>query len=103
MMSFIFFIMWAMCLGLFSSMCSMSRSNSPMARIMRGSSKSGIGSPPSSGPLAAGSFAPRGVAKALICLIIFLLPHFGQVGGRSGLTRLERKLKITRQFGQANS
>jgi hypothetical protein len=31
------------------------------------------------------------------------LPHLGQVGDRPGLTRFERKLKITRHFGQAYS
>jgi hypothetical protein len=49
------------------------------------------------------SLAPRGMAKALICLAIFLLPHLGQVGRRSGFSRLERKLKTLRHFGQANS
>jgi hypothetical protein len=32
-----------------------------------------------------------------------LLPHFGQTGRRSGFMRFERKLKIRRHFGQANS
>lgn len=43
------------------------------------------------------------MAKRVICLAIFLLPHLGQVGNRSGLMRLERKLKMTRHFGQAYS
>ena len=103
--SFILRIMWAMCFGLFSSRCSMSRSSSVMARIMRGSSRSGIGPSSSSSapPLAAGSFNPFVMAKWLICLTIFLLPHLGQAGGRGGVSRLERKLKILRHFGQANS
>ena len=51
------------------------------------------------------SLTPRGMAKPLICLAIFLLPHLGQpeTGSRSGFTRFERKLKIFRHFGQANS
>jgi hypothetical protein len=36
-------------------------------------------------------------------LDIFLLPHMGQKGRRSGLARLARKLKIFRHSGQANS
>jgi len=36
-------------------------------------------------------------------LVIFRLPHLGQAGGRAGATFLERKLKIFRHFGQANS
>ncbi len=43
------------------------------------------------------------MAKRLICLVIFLLPHLGQTGKRSGLIRFDRKLKITRHFGQAYS
>ena len=43
------------------------------------------------------------MANRLICLTIFLLPHFGQTGKRSGFNRFERKLKITRHFGQAYS
>ena len=35
--------------------------------------------------------------------VIFLLPHLGHTGKRSGLVRFERKLKITRHFGQAYS
>ena len=67
MMSFIFFIRWAMCFGLFSSKCSISRSNSPMARITRGSSKSGVGpSSPASAVAAAGSLTPFGMANRLI-------------------------------------
>ena len=63
---------------------------------------SGIGDSASSDPVfPAGSFNPRDIAKRLICFAIFLLPHFGQVGSRSGLRRFERKLKITRHFGQA--
>ena len=92
--------MWAMCRGLFSSRCSMSRSISDMARAMRGSSRSGIGS--CSGPPAAaadGSLTPRGMAKELICLIILRLPHLGQAGGPAGCNRLERKLKIFRHVG----
>jgi hypothetical protein len=52
---------------------------------------------------AAGSFAPLGVAKQLSSFSIFLFPHFGQTGDRSGFTRLEKKLKIIRHFGQENS
>ena len=104
--SFILRIMCAMCLGLFSSKWSMSRSSSLMARITRGSSMSGIGGPPSSfspGVAAAGSFNPFDMAKRLICFTSCLLPHFGQTGEWSGLMRLDRKLKIFRHFGQANS
>ena len=45
----------------------------------------------------------EGIAKPLICFSIFLFPHFGQVGSRSCCIRFDRKLKITRHFGQANS
>ena len=45
----------------------------------------------------------HGMANALICLFIFLFPHLGQTGRRSGLRRFDKKLKITRHFGQANS
>jgi hypothetical protein len=61
------------------------------------------GSPPAVSFFAAGSLSPRAVAKRLICLDIFLLPHLGQTGGRPGFTRFDRKLKILRHFGQANS
>jgi hypothetical protein len=50
-----------------------------------------------------GSFKPLLVAKRLTCLDNFLLPHLGQTGGREGFTRFDRKLKILRHFGQANS
>jgi hypothetical protein len=43
------------------------------------------------------------MANRLICFAIFLFPHFGQAGERSGLIRCEKKLKITRHFGQAYS
>jgi hypothetical protein len=43
------------------------------------------------------------MAKRLTCLANFLLPHWGQTGWRPGLIRFERKLKIRRHFGQANS
>jgi hypothetical protein len=42
-------------------------------------------------------------AKALTCLVNLRWPHLGQAGERSGATFLERKLKIFRHFGQANS
>jgi hypothetical protein len=89
---------------LFSSMCSISLSISDMARATRGSSRSGIGpsSAPASGP-AAGCSSPRGMANALTCLISFRWPHLGQTGARSGCSLLERKLKILRHRGQANS
>ena len=44
-----------------------------------------------------------GIAKRLTSLDNFLLPHFGQTGERSGFTHFDRKLKIFRHFGQANS
>jgi hypothetical protein len=50
-----------------------------------------------------GSFMPRGVENRLIILIIFLLPHRGQIGKPSGFIRFEKKLNITRHSGQANS
>ena len=104
MMSFIFRIMCAMCLGLFSSRCSMSRSISAIARAMRGSSKSGMGgSPPADSSLAGFSFKPLVMAKRLTCLASFFWPHWGQAGAWPGFTRLARKLKIFRHLGQANS
>jgi hypothetical protein len=36
-------------------------------------------------------------------LVILLLPHLGQAGGRAAAIFLERKLKILRHLGQANS
>ena len=99
--SFIFRMRCAMCLGLFSSRCPMSRSSSAIARMTLGSSISAIGSPPSEG--AALSLKPRGAANALICFAIRLLPHFGHTGRRSGFKRFERKLKIFRHFAHENS
>ena len=73
-------------------------------RAMRGSSKSGMGgSSPVDSDFTAGSWSFRDMAKRLTCLDNFLLPHLGQTGRRSGFTRFERKLKILRHFGQANS
>jgi hypothetical protein len=43
------------------------------------------------------------MANRLICFSMALLPHRGQTGGRSGFSRFDRKLKIFRHFGQANS
>jgi hypothetical protein len=61
------------------------------------------GSPDSDSVFAAGSVNFRDMANRLTCLDIFLLPHLGQTGGRPGFTRFERKLKIRRHCGQANS
>jgi hypothetical protein len=43
------------------------------------------------------------MANALTCLVILRWPHLGQAGGPDGCNLLERKLKILRQSGQANS
>jgi hypothetical protein len=77
---------------------------SRMNRSIFGESMSGMPAS-SSGPSAAacGSAMPLIMAKRLISLTSFLWPHFGQTGTRSGFTRLERKLKIFRHLGQANS
>jgi hypothetical protein len=50
-----------------------------------------------------GSFNPLLMANRLTCLDNLLLPHLGQTGRRPGFTRFDRKLKILRHFGQANS
>ena len=51
----------------------------------------------------AGSGAPLRRANRLTSRWRFLPPHLGQVGVRSGRTRLLRKLKIRRHLGHANS
>lgn len=82
----------------------MSRSISDRARATRGSLRSGMAMS-SSDPdeAAAGSATPWIIAKRLISLESFREPHFGHFGPDEGFTRRERKLKIIRHWGHANS